>query len=124
MMSYKEMAEIVTKEVDAILERRRIRKQRIKIAVTALSGMCAVAVIGAVIYSGASPKQLTAPPTNSGIIVTENETKPVSEKTETTTKSVIATAVTTGATNTNKTTTVQTQQTTKPQQTVTSKIQT
>ena len=88
MTYYDEIFNKVVSEGEKRLEKERRFKIRIKRMSAAISGICAVAIIGAVIYSGASPKQLTAPPTNSGIIVTENETKPVSEKTGTT-KAVI-----------------------------------
>ena len=46
MMDYKQMAEIVTKEVDAILERKKRRAILIKrISITA-SGLCAAAIVG------------------------------------------------------------------------------
>lgn len=45
MMDYKEMAEIVTKEVDAILERKRIRAMRIKRVSLTASGLCAAVLV-------------------------------------------------------------------------------
>ena len=45
MMDYKEMAEIVTKEVDAILERKRIRSMRIKRVSLTASGLCAAVLV-------------------------------------------------------------------------------
>ena len=45
MMDYKEMAEIVTKEVDAILERKRIRAMRIKRISLTASGLCAAVLV-------------------------------------------------------------------------------
>lgn len=45
MMDYKEMAEIVTKEVDAILERKRIRAMRIKRVSLTVSGLCAAVLV-------------------------------------------------------------------------------
>jgi cytoskeletal protein RodZ len=44
-MDYKEMAEIVTKEVDAILERKRIRSMRIKRISLTASGLCAAVLV-------------------------------------------------------------------------------
>ena len=46
MMDYKEMAEIVTREVDAILERKKIRAKRIKKVSLAVSGLCAAVIVG------------------------------------------------------------------------------
>ena len=46
MMDYKEMAEIVTREVDAILERKKIRAMRIKKISLAVSGLCAAVIVG------------------------------------------------------------------------------
>ena len=46
MMDYKEMAEIVTREVDAILERKKIRALRIKKISLAVSGLCATVIVG------------------------------------------------------------------------------
>ena len=45
MMDYKEMAEIVTREVDAILERKKIRAMRIKKVSLAVSGLCAAVIV-------------------------------------------------------------------------------
>ena len=46
MMDYKEMAEIVTREVDAILERKKIRAKRIKKVSLAVSWLCAAVIVG------------------------------------------------------------------------------
>lgn len=45
MMDYKEMAEMVTREVDAILERKKIRATRIKKVSLAVSGLCAAVIV-------------------------------------------------------------------------------
>lgn len=83
MMDYKEMAEIVTKEVDAILERKKIRAMRIKKVSLAVSGLCAAVIVcvGAWHFSS-NMKKLDDSFNNSGII----------SETETTTANAVTTA--------------------------------
>ena len=123
MMDYKEMAAIVKARVREENERRRIRALRIKRISLAVSGICAVAIVGMGIWSNNDIKNSI--PKNDNTITEESEvtTKPTSSVSVT---NIITTQNTTRTTapKTSKTTAVQTQQTTKPQQTVTSKIQT
>ena len=83
MMDYKEMAEIVTKEVDAILERKKIRAMRIKKVSLAVSGLCAAVIVcvGAWHFSS-NMKKPDDSFNNSGII----------SETETTTANAVTTA--------------------------------
>lgn len=123
MMDYKEMAAIVKARVREENERRRIRALRIKRISLAVSGICAVAIVGMGIWSNNDIKNSI--PKNDNTIIEESEvtTKPTSSVSVT---NIITTPNTTRTTapKTSKTTAVQTQLTTKPQQTVTSKIQT
>lgn len=83
MMDYKEMAEIVTREVDAILERKKIRAMRIKKISLAVSGLCAAVIVcvGAWHFSS-NMKKPDDSFNNSGII----------SETETTTANAVTTA--------------------------------
>lgn len=123
MMDYKEMAAIVKARVREENERRRIRALRIKRISLAVSGICAVAIVGMGIWSNNDIKNSI--PKNDNTIIEESEvtTKPTSSVSVT---NIITTTNTTQTTapQTNKTTAVQTQPITKTQQSEISKVQT
>ena len=54
MRSYKEIADIVREQGDAILERRKIRAQRIKRISCAVSGLCAALIICAAVWNNSA----------------------------------------------------------------------
>ena len=99
MMDYKEMAEIVTREVDAILERKKIRAMRIKKVSLAVSGLCAAVIVGVGTWHfSANMKKPDDSFNNSGII-SETETT-TSANAVTTAKVTTVTTVTAAATET------------------------
>lgn len=74
MMDYKEMAEIVTREVDAILERKKIRAMRIKKVSLAVSGLCAAVIVGVGAWRISSDIKKPDDSFNGSGIVSETET--------------------------------------------------
>ena len=74
MMDYKEMAEIVTREVDAILERKKIRAKRIKKVSLAVSGICAAVIVGVGAWHFSSDIKKPDENFNGSGIVSETET--------------------------------------------------
>lgn len=117
MMDYKEMAAIVKARVREENERRRIRALRIKRISLAVSGICAVAIVGMGIWSNNDIKDSI--PKNDTIIIEETvvSTTSITSVSDTSISTTKNTTHTT-AQKTTETTAVQTQQT------VTSKIRT
>jgi hypothetical protein len=113
MMDYKEMAEIVTKEVDAILERKRIRAMRIKRVSLTASGLCAAVLVCFGIWkfrpSIKDPKGYD----NTDIATTAVTTTETAEMTTQTTSLPITTAAKTEKTTSTAKTTVTTANTSK-----------
>lgn len=107
MMDYKEMAEIVTREVDAILERKKIRAIRIKKISLAVSGLCAAVIVGVGAWHFSSNMKKPDDSFNNSGIISEAET--TTANAVTTAKNTTVTAATTetkAAKTTAKTTTV------------------
>lgn len=109
MMDYKQMAEIVTKEVDAILERKRRRSILIKRVSLTASGLCAAAIVGLGVWHNDAIKN--AFHHNEPLVI---EDIPENTETKTTQSTLGTTAETTTAATTypihkttNKTTSVQ-----------------
>ena len=99
MMDYKEMAEIVTKEVDAILERKKIRAMRIKKVSLAVSGLCAAVIVGVGAWRISSNMKKPDDSFNGSGIISETETT-TSANAVTTAKVTTVTTVTAAATET------------------------
>ncbi|WP_303838742.1 hypothetical protein [Ruminococcus flavefaciens] len=89
MMDYKEMAEIVTREVDAILERKKIRAMRIKKVSLAVSGLCAAVIVGVGAWRISSNIKKPDDSFNNSGIISETET--------TTSANAVTTVITTTA---------------------------
>ena len=107
MMDYKEMAEIVTREVDAILERKKLRAVRIKKVSLAVSGLCAAVIIGVGAWHFSSDMKKPDDGFKGSGIISEAET--TTANAVTTAKNTSITAATTetkAAKTTAKTTTV------------------
>ena len=98
MMDYKQMAEIVTKEVDAILERKKRRAMIVKRVSLTASGLCAAAIVGISVWH--NDKIRNAIHHDAPSVITE-----ISE-TATTEKTVLTTVNTTETTDIVKTTSV------------------
>jgi hypothetical protein len=94
MMDYKEMAEIVTREVDAILERKKIRAMRIKKVSLAVSGLCAAVIVGVGAWHFTSNMKKPDDSFNGSGIISETETT-TSANAVTTAKVTTVTAATT-----------------------------
>jgi len=95
MMDYKQMAEIVTKEVDAILERKKRRAILIKrISITA-SGLCAAAIVGIGVWHSREIKPSLEHSDIPVISETSETTQQSSEYSETATSSIITADATT-----------------------------
>lgn len=113
MMDYKEMTEIVTKEVDAILERKRIRAMRIKRVSLTASGLCAAVLVCFGVWkfrpSIKDPKGYD----NTDIATTAVTTTETAEMTTQTTSLPITTAAKTEKTTSTAKTTVTTANTSK-----------
>ncbi|MBO7472905.1 MAG: hypothetical protein J6U00_02690 [Ruminococcus sp.] len=80
MRSYKEIADIVREQGDAILERRRIRAQRIKRISCAVSGLCAAVIIGAAVWHNSALNKAPNPDFGKIPVVTPTETTAVTTK--------------------------------------------
>lgn len=89
MRSYNEIADIVREQGDAILERRKIRAQRIKRISCAVSGLCAAVIICAGVWHNSALRNVIGP--DSGKI-------PIGTPTEITTAATEAASVTTAST--------------------------
>ncbi|MBP5578427.1 MAG: hypothetical protein J6X56_02935 [Ruminococcus sp.] len=89
MRSYKEIADIVREQGDAILERRKIRARRIKRISCAVSGLCAAVIICAGVWHNSVLRNVIGP--DSGKI-------PIGTPTEITTAATEAASVTTAST--------------------------
>ncbi|MBR5683799.1 MAG: hypothetical protein IKW96_11110 [Ruminococcus sp.] len=92
MRSYKEIADIVREQGDAILERRKIRAQRIKKISCAVSGLCAAVIVGVAVWHNSSLKK--DPGFSGDDIVTSAATEAVTAETSaevTTTASTVRT---------------------------------
>ncbi|WP_294413256.1 hypothetical protein [uncultured Ruminococcus sp.] len=100
MMDYKEMAEIVTREVDAILERKKIRAKRIKKLSLAVSGLCAAVIVGVGAWHFSSDIKKPDDGFKGSGIISETET--------TTANAVTTTKVTTVTADTTETKTTET----------------
>ena len=123
MMDYKEMAAIVKARVREENERRRIRSLRIKRISLAVSGICAVAIVGVGIWSNNDIKNSI--PKNDNTIIEETDVATTSTSSVSVTNIITTTNTTqTTAPQTNKTTAIQTQPTTQTQQAEISKVQT
>ncbi|WP_028518964.1 hypothetical protein [Ruminococcus flavefaciens] len=120
MMDYKEMAEIVTKEVDAILERKRIRAMRIKRVSLTASGLCAAVLVSFGVWKLRPSLEnknnfddtnivittvTTAETTETTTQTTSRFTAAKTEKTTSSAKTTVTTANTSKAASTSKTTT-------------------
>ena len=92
MRSYKEIADIVREQGDAILERRRIRAQRIKRISCAVSGLCAAVIIGTAVWHNSALNKAPNPDFGKIPAVTPTETTAVT--TETSPATTASTAVT------------------------------
>ena len=89
MRSYKEIADIVREQGDAILERRRIRAQRIKRISCAVSGLCAAVIIGVAVWHNSS--FIKSPDDIIGQLPTETSAASAAETTETVTEAAAVT---------------------------------
>ena len=74
MMDYKEMAEIVTREVDAILERKKIRAMRIKKVSLAVSGLCAAVIVCVGAWHFSSSMKMPKDTFNNSDLIYETDT--------------------------------------------------
>ena len=110
MMDYKQMAEIVTKEVDAILERKKRRAIIVKRVSLTVSGFCAAGIVGVGIWHNDKIKNA---------IHHDNDPSVITEISETTSENAVSTVVTTKETTDTKSA-VNSTTTAKNQATVTS----
>ena len=110
MMDYKQMAEIVTKEVDAILERKKRHAIIVKRVSLTVSGLCAVGIVGVGIWHNDKIKNA---------IHHDNDPSVITEISETTSENAVSTVVTTKETTDTKSA-VNSTTTAKNQATVTS----
>ena len=92
MRSYKEIADIVREQGDAILERRKIRARRIKRISCAVSGLCAAVIIGAAVWHNSALRNVTGP--DSVNIPSEITTETAAVTTEAAAVTTASTAVT------------------------------
>ena len=111
MRSYKEIADIVREQGDAILERRRIRAQRIKRISCAVSGLCAAVIIGTAVWHNSALRNVTGP--DSVKIPSEITTETAAVTTEAATVTTASTAVTEARTTSAKTAATRTSVTTQ-----------
>ena len=105
MMDYKEMAEIVTREVDAILERKKLRAIRIKKISLAVSGLCAAVIVGVGAWHFSSDIKKPDESFNGSGIVSETETTTANAVTTAKVTTVTAATTETKATETTAKTT-------------------
>jgi len=111
MRSYKEIADIVREQGDAILGRRKIRARRIKRISCAVSGLCAAVIIGAAVWHNSALRNVTGP--DSVKIPSEITTETAAVTTEAAAVTTASTVVTEARITSAKTATTRTSVTTQ-----------